>query len=671
MKKLLSLLFSLSLFFILLHSVYAKSWTYQKSGTVANLNAVFFVNKDVGWAVGDAGTILFTKDGGERWIDISTEDPTSYQPVPYAPYCSFKTAWFVSPREGWVAGQVVLPVMEPGATAPFPVKFGFILHTEDAGGSWEIQYPRQNSTGETALSEAALKSVSDIYFLTPQIGWAVGDGSVVLKTEDGGNTWKELPIGFSVIPEIRLSLTSTQWISPNVGWIAGYEYDMNSPANRYGIIASTRDGGKNWKKDVYPNNLPQLNDIEIKVPFNSVVDCTHCFYPPAWSVGMNGVILHLTESGWKYQNFAWPLSLPLPQFNATEFSDQRHGWIVGFRKTKLNPSYEDINPDVMVIFHTSDAGERWNVFPFGDAGKLNDVSLVGATDAWAVGDKGVILHYGNSVPEICRAWADPELVEAGEEVGLFVSVEDLDGHDDIEKVTVDMRGIGGEVVELDRAWADTQDRRCVLYAGKAPVPNLASYGLHRLPVKVADKDGAVARGEIEVFIVTCSVKIGDTWAKPNPVYQGDEVLLEAKVKLICPKDGEEEGISFDNYGIKIDKVMVNITQLLDVDCGPDTDCQVIAEMTDPDGDGIYTYLVKEVTGGPGKYELPVRATDSLGHTDRSLIRVGILSANCRFDYKGDGDVDGLDLALFAKNYQETESLHLREFASEFGRDNCF
>ena len=124
---------------------------------------------------------------------------------------------------------------------------------------------------------------------------------------------------------------------------------------------------------------------------------------------------------------------------------------------------------------------------------------------------------------------------------------------------------------------------------------------------------------------------------------------------------------------KVEKVTVDITELLGVDCLPGTDCTIIVEMTDPDGDGIYTYIVESVTGGPGNYELPVWAIDTLGHEDKAKLTVRVVeSAKCYFDLNHDGDVDGTDLADFAEYFRIVDSDHsfLEAFASEFGRIDC-
>jgi len=160
-------------------------------------------------------------------------------------------------------------------------------------------------------------------------------------------------------------------------------------------------------------------------------------------------------------------------------------------------------------------------------------------------------------------------------------------------------------------------------------------------------------------------------AIPDPVAVGGKVLLAAEVGIIAPKgpDGDELVCPYN----KVEKVTVDITELLGVDCLPGTDCIIIVEMTDPDGDGIYTYIVESVTGGPGKYELPVWTIDTLGHENKAKLTVRVVeSAKCYFDLNHDGDVDGTDLADFAGYFHILNSDHsfLEAFAREFGRIDC-
>ena len=646
----------------------AKDWEYQESGTTFRLTAVSFVDRECGWAVGENGDILATLDGGTNWKDLN---PYILDQVPTAVFayprtCHFRSVYFLDRANGWVAGEMTLLGVEPEDIFPIPTQFGIILHTRDGGLSWECQYPCKVWTDISSEVRPFVKEINDIFFLNARQGWAVGDDFYYLATKDGGNTWEEMPIGFWAIPEIRQNLTATRWISPQRGWVAGYQYDMFYTERRNGFIAQTEDGGKTWQIDpFYPvpfATIPSFTDLEIK----SLRANTDTLLPPAWAVGEEGTALHLMSEGWEHQGFPWPISLPLPQFNATEFVDDNHGWIVGYRAEGY--AYDDsTNRFTMTIFHTADGGQNWKHYPWHDTGELNDIALVGGTDAWAVGDRGVILHYANHAPETCRVWAEPQTVYAGEPVDLYVSVKDLDGPSDIQKVTVDARSIGGGMVVLEPAWQDYDDRRCVLFQGEAVVSPLAAYGAHRLPVEVIDYDGARTGGEIDLFVIASWVEIKRTWAIPNPVAVGGKVLLAAEVDMVAPKgpDGEDNNLLYN----KVEKVTVDITELLGVDCPPGSDCIIIVGMTDPDGDGIYTYVVAPVTGGPGNYKLPVWAVDTLGHQDRAEISVRIVPASiCEGDFDGDGDVDGSDLAVFAADFGRTDcpSVEAVQIENELG-----
>src|SRR5918912_521079 len=45
----------------------SAAWTKQRSGSLAWLHAVYFLDENHGWAVGTKGVLLATDDGGETW----------------------------------------------------------------------------------------------------------------------------------------------------------------------------------------------------------------------------------------------------------------------------------------------------------------------------------------------------------------------------------------------------------------------------------------------------------------------------------------------------------------------------------------------------------------------------------------------------------------------------
>ena len=55
-------------FLLLQFTTLAQSgWVQQTSGTTENLISVYFINENVGWAVGENGIIINTTDGGANW----------------------------------------------------------------------------------------------------------------------------------------------------------------------------------------------------------------------------------------------------------------------------------------------------------------------------------------------------------------------------------------------------------------------------------------------------------------------------------------------------------------------------------------------------------------------------------------------------------------------------
>ena len=97
---------------------------------------------------------------------------------------------------------------------------------------------------------------------------------------------------------------------------------------------------------------------------------------------------------------------------------------------------------------------------------------------------------------------------------------------------------------------------------------------------------------------------------------------------------------------KVERVTVDITELLGVDCEPDADCIVIVDMKDEDGDGVYEYPVESATGPYGTHLLPVVAYDTLGHVDKDVLKVAIRPETLeKGDLNGDGVVDLKDSLL--------------------------
>jgi len=90
MKSIIKLSF---MSFLLVSFSLEAQWFQQNSSVTVNLNSSSFVNQNIGWVVGDSGTILYTSDGGINWEG---------QTISYAnPLLSVS---FCDEFNGWVVG---------------------------------------------------------------------------------------------------------------------------------------------------------------------------------------------------------------------------------------------------------------------------------------------------------------------------------------------------------------------------------------------------------------------------------------------------------------------------------------------------------------------------------------------------------------------------------------
>ena len=124
MKNLYTRVFYLRLFsknfftFLIFHFGYssgnyllaqATDWKFQNpSPTANNIIDVHFISEQNGWAVGDAGTILFTSNSGQDWGVQSSNTANSLSSVQFS-----------NEQTGWIVGAN-----------------GYILKTNNAGFTW-------------------------------------------------------------------------------------------------------------------------------------------------------------------------------------------------------------------------------------------------------------------------------------------------------------------------------------------------------------------------------------------------------------------------------------------------------------------------------------------------------------------------------------------------------
>lgn len=138
---------------------------------------VLFVDKMNGWASGSKGVIYNTDDGGLTWNTQRTEIETGDGPQDLQgegmKLFAVRGLQFIDKDNGFAAASAT------------EGEAGRLLVTSNGGTAWRRQWVVTNA------------GVSDIFFVSPNEGWALTDkGSYVYHTVDGGRSWLSEPKAF-------------------------------------------------------------------------------------------------------------------------------------------------------------------------------------------------------------------------------------------------------------------------------------------------------------------------------------------------------------------------------------------------------------------------------------------------------------------------------------------
>ncbi len=326
-----------------------------------NLNAVYFVNQDTGFIVGEKGMFLKTTNGGNEWQAFDTGIDSHLNSVTF----------IANGLNGWAVGDR-----------------GIIISTEDGGASWR-------PAPATRLQPGNLNSVA--FAEDGQRGWAVGDKGMVLSTTDGGQRWQlqknitnndlasiklliDGRVGRIVDRSGRVFLTyddGNEWTvqtqiqkdKKNLAVYANNDKKKGWLIDTDNSIVSTVDGGENW----FPQTSRSHN-------FNEVVFVDN---DKALIVGSNGIILFSDNGGvsWKPQ-----VSGTDKHINDITFTKGgQQGWAVG-GNVWSSPETIFQNTGPGIILSTDNGGENWNTDSYYDS-VLNSIAFsADGVSGWVAGD---------------------------------------------------------------------------------------------------------------------------------------------------------------------------------------------------------------------------------------------------------------------------------------------
>lgn len=238
----------------------ALTWHLQDSGTKRPFVSIACIDNQRLWAAGQVGQVSRTTDGGKTWTMLDSGTDVQLLDIHFA---DANTGIVIGDRglirrttDGGVSWTTIpvpedtqLPpdiaeIVPPGDVVLYAVHFADTQHVWVAGEFGVIL--KSNDGGQTFVSQSSgvESTLFGINFVDDQRGWAVGMEAVMLSTSDGGDTWTreqiDTPTGFALsIYDVNVDRSS------NIGWAVG--------AN--GFMLSSADTGRTWQRAPVPVQL--------------------------------------------------------------------------------------------------------------------------------------------------------------------------------------------------------------------------------------------------------------------------------------------------------------------------------------------------------------------------------------------------------------------------------
>ena len=315
-----------------------------------------------------------------------TKTPGSWSVINTGTGDAFYSVNFVDENTGWLNGHTdrsYVPTAEELANAnanknaksdkpkekpPDPLKAnqGFeVLKTTDGGKSWK-QIPDQFK-----------HKIRSVWFVNTQNGWALTIDRDILRSADGGASWAlQRKAGMTKmklfsgrgerVMDVPEQIDQIYFVDATRGWAWGGGR-KDSYSQQPGVLLSTVDGGQNW------NDLPYPFEQDISAIF--FLNATH-----AWASLKEG-FYRTTDGGLNWAKLQ--TRLPEELFYSIFFLDENNGWVVG-RSGRMAK--------------TADAGQTWTRITrdmIRVEFVMRDVHFTDRDHGWAVGEGGEILYTEN------------------------------------------------------------------------------------------------------------------------------------------------------------------------------------------------------------------------------------------------------------------------------------
>ncbi len=230
-------------------------------------------------------------------------------------------------------------VAAPSATTAYLLcEQGQIYATNDAGGKW-VMY-RTKADG---------RLLHAVFFKDELRGLVVGNGGIILATDDGGKTWQER-LNDKKEHFTNEHLLDIYAIGDQV-WISGFS----------GTLLHSTDFGRTFEK--------QKTGTTMALQGIFFVDPNH-----GWAVGWSGTILRTLDGGKKWEDIdssaaTWSLT-------SVYFRNEKEGWAAGFAGELLR---------------SRDGGVTWEALKSPVMSTLSSIATDKAGRLWVAADEQLIV----------------------------------------------------------------------------------------------------------------------------------------------------------------------------------------------------------------------------------------------------------------------------------------
>lgn len=338
---------------------------------------------------------------------------------------------------------------------------GIILKTTDGGNTWIPQ------------TSSITNNITGVYFLTEDIGWAVGYGGKILKTVNGGTNWTAGSIGTTT------NLYSVFFIDANHGWVGSESK-----------ILKTTNGGTSWSSSSIGSGAYPVYSIFFT---SSTLGFAAGWYVNMLSTTNSGTNWYGSDTSPSSAGF-YSLHFPAPE---TGFSCGAAGYIYKYTSPTWNKLESGTVNDLKSIFFTDNnsgytvgnggiilktknSGTDWSPSSSGTENNLNCVCFSDSFNGWCVGDNGVILHTmtgGESCSNL-SVTGHPGSADkcVGDDVTLSVSVDGIAPAYQWKKDGIEIAGAKNSSLLLsDISLSDAGNYTCYI---QNPCSNVTSETAH-------------------------------------------------------------------------------------------------------------------------------------------------------------------------------------------------